>query len=141
MRNDHIDIAVRVRYAETDQMGVAYYANHFVWFELGRTEFLRRRGHTYREIEEREGCYLVVAEARCRYRAPVRYDDQITIRTRVKQARTRVVVFDYEILTADGNRVATGETMHVVTGRDGHPRSLPDRYLKALLAKASPVAG
>ena len=129
-----METAVRVRYAETDQMGVAYYANHFVWFELGRTEYFRRCGYTYREIEEQHGCYIVVAEAKCRYHAPARYDDVLTVRTRVKAARSRVIVFAYEIRNAHGERIATGETLHVITDRGGKPRALPDRYLAALTA-------
>ena len=135
--NDFVDTSLRVRYAETDQMGVAYYANHLVWFELGRTEFIRQRGYPYRELEEKEGCFLVVAEARCRYHAPVRYDDVLTIRTWVRDARSRVVVFSYEILDETGTKVATGETLHVVTDRQGKPRSLPDRYRQALLNPAA----
>jgi len=134
--NEYVDVAVRVRYAETDQMGVAYYANHFVWFEIGRTEFFRQRGYTYKEIEAQEGCYIIVAEANCRYLAPARYDDMLTVRTRVKEARSRVVVFSYEILGPDGRPVATGETLHVITDREGKPRSLPERYRQALLAPA-----
>ena len=132
----YVDFAVRVRYAETDQMQVAYYANHFVWFELGRTELFRQRGYIYRGLEEQEGCYLVVAEAHCRYHSPARYDDVLTVRTRVKAARTRVVVFTYEILGPDGRRVATGETVHVITDGKGKPRTLPEKYRQALLAPA-----
>lgn len=132
--SDAVDLEVRVRYAETDQMGLVYYANHFVWFELGRTEFFRRRGYVYKELEEKEGYYIIVAEAHCRYHAPARYDDVLTVRTRVKEARNRVIVFAYEILSQDGSRVATGETLHVITDRDGKPRSLPDRYRSALLS-------
>ena len=130
---DYVDTTVRVRYAETDQMGVAYYGSHFVWFELGRTEFIRQRGYPYRQLEEQEGLYLIVAEASCRYHAPARYDDVLTIRTWVKQARSRVVVFSYEILAEDGTKVATGETLHVTTDREGKPRTLPERYRQALL--------
>jgi acyl-CoA thioester hydrolase len=131
-----VDVQVRVRYAETDRMGVVYYANHFVWFEIGRTELFRQRGHVYRELEEREGCYIVVGEARCRYLAPVRYDEVITIRTRIKAARTRVVVFSYEILGEDGRALASGETTHVITDREGKPRSLPEKYREVLLGQA-----
>jgi len=137
LSDHHVDITVRVRYAETDQMRVAYYANHFIWFELGRTEFFRQRGYVYRELEEQAGCYLVVAQAHCRYHAPARYDDVLTIRTRVKAARSRVVVFTYEILGAEGRRVATGETLHVITDGDGKPRTLPEKYRQALLAPAN----
>lgn len=135
----YVDTSVRVRYAETDCMGVAYYGSHLVWFEVGRTELIRQRGYPYRELEEQEGCYLVVAEASCRYHAPARYDDVLTIRTRVKQARSRVIVFSYEILAEDGSRVATGETLHVTTDRAGKPRTLPERYRQALGSSPSKV--
>lgn len=138
--SDFVDLEIRVRYAETDQMGLVYYANHFVWFELGRTEYFRRRGYVYKELEEKEGCYIIVAEARCRYHAPARYDDVLTIRTRVKEARNRVVVFAYEILSQEGRRVATGETLHVITDREGKPRSLPERYRAALLSPSAASA-
>ncbi len=131
--NDHVDVSVRVRYAETDQMGVAYYANHLIWFELGRTEFLRQRGYVYRDLEEQEDCFLIVGEVHCRYHSPARYDDLLTVRTRLKELRNRVVVFTYEILGDDGRRVATGETLHVVTDRNGKPRTLPEKYREALL--------
>ena len=132
--SDYVDTCVQVRYAETDQMGVAYYANHFIWFEVGRTDYIRRSGTTYREIEEQGGCYITVAEARCRYHAPVRYDDVLTVRTRLKSIRRRVLHFIYDVLAADGTKVATGETIHVVTDRQGKPRSLPAGYREALLA-------
>lgn len=135
----YVDLTLRVRYAETDQMGVAYYANHLVWFELGRTELFRQRGYTYQELEEKEGCYIMVAEAHCRYHAPARYDQLLTVRTRVKSARSRLLCFSYELLAEDGTRIASGETLHVITGRDGKPRSLPERYRQALLTP--PTAG
>ncbi len=135
----YVDLTLRVRYAETDQMGVAYYGNHLVWFELGRTEYFRRCGHSYGEVEKKESCYFMVAEARCRYHAPARYEQLLTVRTRVKSVRARFVCFSYEILAEDGTRIATGETLHVITGRDGKPRSLPERYRAALLAP--PTAG
>ena len=131
--SDHVDFTLRVRYAETDQMGVAYYSNHLVWFELGRTEFFRRRGYVYKEIEENENCYATVAEVRCRYHAPARYDDTLTVRTWCKAARSRVIQFEYEIVNEAGTRIATGETLHVITDRNGKPRSLPEKYIQALL--------
>ncbi len=130
---DHVELTLRVRYAETDQMGVAYYANHLVWFELGRTEFFRRRGFVYKELEERENCYATVAEVRCRYHAPARYDDVLTVRTWLKAARSRVIQFEYEIVNDAGIRIATGETLHVLTDRSGKPRSPPEKYIEALL--------
>ncbi len=132
---DHVDLTFRVRYAETDQMGVAYYANHLVWFELGRTEFFRQRGFVYKDIEEKDNCYATVAEVRCRYHAPARYDDTLTVRTWCKAARSRVIQFEYEIVNEAGTRVATGETLHVITDRNGKSHSLPEKYIDALLGK------
>ena len=126
------DVSLRVRYAETDQMGIVYYANYFVWFEIGRTEILRQRGFSYRALEEEEGCFIVVANAACTYRAPARYDDVITVRTRLKEVRSRVVRFSYEILGPDDRQLAVGETTHVVTDQEGKPRALPDAYRRSL---------
>ncbi|HLH09766.1 MAG TPA: thioesterase family protein, partial [Terriglobales bacterium] len=88
---------LRVRYAETDQMGVVYYANYLVWFEVGRTEFCRQHGFEYRDMEREDGLCIIVAEAQCRYKAPARYDDEILIKTRLTAVRRRVLVFGYEI--------------------------------------------
>ena len=126
---------LRVRYAETDQMGVVYYANYLIWFEIGRTDFCREHGFAYRDMEEQDGLYITVAETRCRYKAPARYDDEILVRTRLQAVRKRVLVFDYEIhrpLTDE--LLAEGETVHVVTDHDGRPRSLPDKYRDLLSA-------
>lgn len=140
--NDYVDITVRARYAETDRMGVVYYANYFVWFELGRTEFLRARGGHYKEMEEQEGAYLVVSEARCQYKRPVYYDEVIILRTRLTQVRSRSLTFSYEIFPQDsGQLIASGETVHVVTDRAGRPRTLPARYHRILgLAAAAKSA-
>ena len=120
---------LQVRYAETDQMGVVYYANYMVWFEIGRTDFCRKHGFAYREMEGEDGLYIMVAEARCRYKAPARYDDHILVRTCLKEMRRRVLIFGYEIYRQATNELlAEGETVHVITDRDGHPRSLPDKY-------------
>ena len=127
-----VDVTIRVRYAETDQMGIVYYANYFVWFEIGRTEILRQRGFSYRALEEEEGCYIVVANAACTFRASARYDDLITIRTWLKEVRSRVVVFSYEVISDKGRRLANGETTHVVTDLNGKPRALPEAYRRAL---------
>jgi len=127
--------ALRVRYAETDQMGVVYYANFFVWFEIGRTDFCRQHGFAYREMEQHDGLYITVAEARCRYKAPARYDDEVLVRTCLRALRRRVLVFEYEIYRqATDELLAEGETVHVVTDRDGRPRSLPDKYRDLFLA-------
>ncbi len=128
---------LRVRYAETDQMGVVYYANYLVWFEIGRTDLCLQHGFAYRDMEREDGLYIMVAEARCRYKAPARYDDEIVIRTRVTGMRKRVLIFGYEIYRQRTDElIAEGETVHVITDRDGRPRTLPDKYRGLLLGKA-----
>lgn len=123
----------RVRYAETDQMGVVYYANYFVWFEIGRTDYCRQHGFAYNDMERQDGLYIVVAEARCRYKAPARYDDEIEVRTRLRGIRRRVLVFGYEIYRQSTDELlAEGETVHVITDRDGRPRALPEKYRELL---------
>src|SRR5918911_2148926 len=126
---------VRVRYAETDRMGVVYHANFLIWFEIGRTEFCRARGFAYREMEEDESSFLVVAEVYCRYKAPAYYDDDLIVRTHITELRRRSVRFGYEIVRADNNQViAEGETGHVVTDAEGRVRSMPERYRQLLSA-------
>lgn len=126
---------LRVRYAETDQMRIVYYANFFVWFEIGRTDFCRQQGFAYRDMEEHDGLYIIVAEARCRYKAPARYDDEILVRTRLRSCRKRVLVFGYEIYRQDDDELlAEGETVHVITDRGGRPRVLPEKYRQLLVA-------
>ncbi len=136
---------VRVRYAETDQMGVVYYANFFVWFEIGRVELLRQIGFDYAAMEAEEGCLLPVVEATCRYRSPARYDDQLLIETHVQNQRTSMIKFGYRVLrsTADGSEtklLAEGETVHVFVDRQMQKTLLPEKYstaLKAVAMKAS----
>src|SRR6202035_4476481 len=100
---------LRVRYAETDQMGVVYHANYFVWFEVGRVELLRQLGFSYRDMEQNDQCFIAVVDARCRYKAPARYDDEIVVRTRLKNVRESLVHFGYELLRAgDGLLLAEG---------------------------------
>jgi acyl-CoA thioester hydrolase len=126
---------LRVRYAETDQMGIVYYANFFVWFEIGRTDFCRQQGFAYRDMEEQDGLYIMVAETRCRYKAPARYDDEIQVRTCLKSCRKRVLTFGYEIYRQSSDEIlAEGETVHVITDRHGRPRVLPDKYRQLLEA-------
>jgi len=128
---------LRVRYAETDQMGVVYYANYLVWFEVGRTEFCRQHGFEYRDMEREDGLCIIVAEAHCRYKAPARYDDEILVKTRLTAVRRRVLVFGYEIYRqADNLLLAEGETTHVVVNREGRPSPLPDKYRELFLAGA-----
>lgn len=119
----------RVRYKETDQMGMVYYGNYFTFFEVGRVEYMRERGIAYKEMEREDDSYIVVTEARCRYLRPARYDDLLRIRTRVSESRRRSVRFDYEILRHDsGELLATGETVHVICNGEGRPKSLPEKY-------------
>jgi acyl-CoA thioester hydrolase len=133
--------SLRVRYAETDQMGVVYYANFLVWFEIGRGDFCRQHGFAYREMEEQDGLYIMVAEVRCRYKAPARYDDEIDVRTRLRASRKRVLVFGYEIYRMpDEELLAEGETVHVITDREGHARALPDRYVELFRADKLKIA-
>jgi acyl-CoA thioester hydrolase len=131
---------IRVRYAETDQMGVVYYANYFVWFEIGRVELMRALGFEYRELEEQDQCYLPVVEANCRYRAPARYDDVLTLETRVLNQRTSMIRFGYRLLREkrSGSEeqepllLAEGETVHVVVDRAMQKTVLPERFSAAL---------
>ena len=122
----------KVRYAETDQMGVAYYANYFVWFEVGRSQYCNNCGFSYRDMERETGLFLIVAEASCRYKNPARYEDELIIRTRVTESTRRTLRFSYEIERADGAAVATGETLHVLINAAGRPSSFPEKYLTLL---------
>jgi acyl-CoA thioester hydrolase len=122
----------RVRYAETDQMGVAYHTHYLVWCEIGRTDFIRTLGRSYASLEA-EGVLLVVAEAQIRYAAAARYDDEIRVVTRLEKAQSRAVTFAYEIFREAGEgtqRIATARTRLVATGRDGVPRSLPAQLIE-----------
>ena len=137
---DFYETTVRVRYAETDQMGFVYYANFFVWFEVGRVELLRQMGFHYKEMEKADDCHIVVAEAHCRYLRPARYDDLLRIRTRIAEARSRTIRFAYDVLhDATGERLATGETTHVVCNRRGRPKSLPAKYRKLFAQRPAPA--
>jgi acyl-CoA thioester hydrolase len=121
---------VRVRYAETDQMGVVYYANYLVWFEIGRTDLLRSAGWTYRSMEA-EGFSLPVTESHCEYRQSARYDDELEIRTRGSLVSPVRVRFDYEI-GRGAVVLASGYTVHATLDRDGRPCRLPSRVRDAL---------
>jgi acyl-CoA thioester hydrolase len=130
---DWQETTVRVRYAETDRMGVVYHANYLIWFEIGRTEFCRARGFAYKDMEENDNAYLVVAESYCRYKAPALYDDELVVRTHITELRRRSVRFGYEIYRpADDTIIAEGETGHVVTDRNSRVITLPDSYRLAL---------
>lgn len=122
---------LRVRYAETDQMGVAYYANYLVWMEVARVNHCRELGFEYRDMEREDGAFLAVSEARCRYRQSARFDDEVEIEAWVSEARSRTVRFEYSMRrTSDDALLATGETLHTVTNSEGRAIRLPDRYRK-----------
>ncbi len=122
--------AVRVRYAETDAMGIVHHAVYPVWMELGRSDLLRELGQSYTEWEKR-GVMMSVAELRVRYRAPARYDELVEVRTRIKEAGRRKVTFAYAILR-EGTRLAEGESTHIVTGPDGRACVMPDDLLQLI---------
>jgi acyl-CoA thioester hydrolase len=124
----------RVRYAETDQMGMVYYANYLVWMEVGRSDFCRECGFSYRDLEHEEQAFLTVAEANCRYLAPARYDDEVIVETELSRVRSRIIEFTYRIKSGT-KLLAEGRTVHVVIGTDGRPRSMPERYLESLKSK------
>ncbi len=126
------DARLRVRYAETDQMGIVYYSNYFIWMELGRVEWCRAAGIRYRDMEEQDGILLAVAEAQCRYAQPARYDDEVVIETEVPHAHARMVTFEYRMKRiGDGALLATGHTKHVFLGRNMQPCRLPAKYRAA----------
>lgn len=124
---------IRVRYAETDAMGVAYYGNYLTWFEVGRTDLLRQLGESYREMEHREKLRLPVVEAQCRYHRSAIYDDVVEVRTRASRPSRAQIRFDYELVRADdGVRLASGMTVHVAVGLDGRPCRLPRRLTELI---------
>jgi acyl-CoA thioester hydrolase len=126
---EYHDATVRVRYAETDQMGVVYHANYLVWFEVGRVELIRALGIEYKRMEIEDDCHIVVADAHCRYLLSAKYDEVLRIRTRIAESRNRLVKFSYEVIReADGKLLATGETTHIICGSNGRPKLLPAKY-------------
>lgn len=135
---EYHDVTVRVRYAETDQMGVVYHSNFLIWFEVGRVEIMRSLGFDYKRMEAEDDCYLVVADAHCRYHHPARYDELITVRTRILEAKNRMLKFGYEVFRqADQKLLATGDTTHISCHRDGRVMHLPEKYKTAFLAIAA----
>ncbi len=127
---------IRVRYAETDQMGVVYHTNHFIWFEVGRVELLRQFGFSYKDMEsEEDDCFIAVVDAQCRYKAPVHYDDEVIVRTYMKHVREKMIHFGYELRRAEtGELLAEGETTHIVADSKMKPRALPEKYMNAFRA-------
>jgi acyl-CoA thioester hydrolase len=130
---------VRVRYAETDQMGIAHHANYLIWFESARSDFCRARGFSYKDMEEKDNALLVVAESYCRYKSPAFYDDLLKVRARVGEIRSRSLRFIYEIYrSADETLIAEGETLHLVTDENKKVRILPEIYREKLLGDPIP---
>jgi acyl-CoA thioester hydrolase len=120
---------LRVRYAETDQMGVVYHSNYFIWFEVGRVELMRQLGVSYREMEQ-DGCLIAVVDAHCRYKSPARYDDELIVRTHLKNVRESLVHFSYELLRVGEVAVlAEGDTTHIVIDKEMNVVSLPEKYI------------
>jgi acyl-CoA thioester hydrolase len=136
---EHHDTTIRVRYAETDQMGVVYHANYLIWFEVGRVELMRALGVEYKKMEIDDDCHIVVADAHCRYERSARYDEVVRIRTRIAESRNRIVKFAYEVFRdADSYLLATGDTTHIICGRNGRPKLLPQKYRELLAALGVP---
>src|SRR5208282_3220143 len=126
---------LRVRYAETDQMGLVYHANHFIWFEVGRVELMRQFGFSYKEMEREDDCFIAVVDAQSRYKAPVHYDDEVIVRTHLKHVREKVIRFGYELRNAEtGELLAEGETTPIVADSRMKPRALPEKYMKVFRA-------
>ncbi len=121
---------LRVRYAETDNMGVVYHSNFAIWFEVGRVELMRQLGLEYRAMEKEDNCHIPVVDLRVRYKAPALYDDEIVVRTRIANARQSLLHFTYEVLRAgDRTLLATGETMHIIVDDNFQRRALPEKYM------------
>ena len=136
---EYHDATVRVRYAETDQMGVVYHANFLIWFEVGRVELMRALGIEYKRMEREDDCHIVVAEVHCRYHHPARYDEVLRVRTRIAESRNRIVKFAYEVFRdSDDQLLATGTSTHVICAANGRPKLLPQKYRDVLCALGVP---
>ena len=132
--DDWYETEIRVRYAETDQMGIVHHANYLIWFETGRSELCRTKGFSYKQMEEEEDALMVVAESYCRYKSPAHYEDVLTVRTKVGEIRSRSLRFFYEVYRAsDDTLIAEGETNHLVTDREKKVRKLPEIYRARLI--------
>ena len=131
----YAEARVRVRYAETDQMGVVYHANYLIWFEVGRVEFIRQLGMDYKSMEQEENALIAVVEATARYKAPARYDDELIVRTSLAGVRGPIVRFRYAVVRAvDEVVLCEGETVHIVVGRDMKRREMPVSYAEKFAA-------
>jgi acyl-CoA thioester hydrolase len=122
-------VRFRVRYAETDQMGIVYHGNYLPWFEMARTDLCAARGVRYRDIERNENLLLTVVEVNIRYHASARYDDEILAEARLKHSHPRMIAFEYAIRNAETSQLlVTGETKHVFITREGKPVKVPSKY-------------
>src|SRR5689334_11644027 len=128
------DTEIRVRYAETDKMGIVHHSNYLIWFEAGRSDLCRARGFSYKEMEEEESALMVVAESYCRYKSPAHYEDVLKIRTKIGEVRSRSLRFFYEVVReSDQTLIAEGETLHLVTDKDKKVRKLPETFRHRLM--------
>jgi acyl-CoA thioester hydrolase len=135
LERGHGEARVRVRYAETDQMGVVYHANYLVWFEVGRVELMREMGVTYRDLEQDAGALIPVVEVTARYVAPARYDDDLFVHTSLVDVRRSMIRFRYRIVRVkDEALLCEGESVHIVVGRDMKKREIPPAYAEGLRA-------
>lgn len=133
------EIKLRVRYAETDQMGVVYHSNFVIWFEVGRVELMRQLGFRYRDMEQRDNCHIPVADLHIRYKEPAYYDEEIVVRTRLADVHRSLLRFRYRIFrAADETLLAEGETTHLVVDNQLKRRSLPPKYVAAFSAASHP---
>jgi acyl-CoA thioester hydrolase len=139
---------IRVRYAETDQMGVVYHANYLIWMEVARVDYCQAAGFRYKDLEGEHGVLLAVTEATCRYLSPARYDDEVEILTTLSRATHRAITFHYEMRSVmpagrdeKVRRIATGHTSHIFLNREMRPTSLPARFRRLLSMPDSPAPG
>ncbi len=130
---EYSETTIRVRYAETDQMGVVYHGNYFTWFEVGRVDLCRQLGFEYKKMEAEDDSYIVVADAHCRFKRPARFDDLLVVRTKMLASQRRTVKFGYEIVHQESREVlATGDTLHVFCDKQGRPKSLAGKISQVL---------
>lgn len=128
-----VETPVRVRYAETDRMGIVYHAHYIVWFEIGRTDYCREAGEPYRAMED-SGLWILVTAVDCRYRGPARYDDALRVRTWLPELASRGLAFRYEIVNEENRLLAEGSTRHVFADSEGRLRRAPADILERLEA-------
>ena len=132
---------IRVRYAETDKMGIVHHSNYLIWFEAGRSDLCRARGFSYKEMEESDDALMVVAESYVRYKSPAFYEDLLHVRTRIAEIRSRSIRFIYEIVRiSDATLIAEGETLHLVTDSSKRVKQIPEIYREKLLSEPLPAA-